>query len=149
MLLALLLRRLISLKHRHTGRLQSVFQDAFAHFTCIHKWQDLNGGGLWKGRRDNRIHSESGWCDCFEETEPEMTRGMWRRNPHENEHTQKEKERFGRSKIIVTLSLDSTHYFSIQCTQCWGDMAEIQLQNTFDSASWDEAVDLQCHTVSA
>lgn len=28
-------------------------------------------------------------------------------------------------------------------------MAEIQLQNTFDSGSRDEAVDLQCHTVSA
>lgn len=92
---------------------------------------------LTKGeeRQVNQLWEWVVWL-CFEGTEPEMqgkcgedTR--WRRNLLEN--GEKEKERFGRAKIIVTLSLDSTHYFSIQWAQCWGDMAEIQLQNTFDN----------------
>lgn len=117
----------------------------------FHMYSPMTGSerrSLQKGRRDNRINWEWVvwllWGDRARDAER-----MWRRNLYENEHTHKEKERFGRSKIIVTLSLDSTHYFSIQWAQCWRDMAEIQLQNTFDSTSWNEAVDLQCHTVSA
>ena len=37
-----------------------------------------------------------------------------RRSLQENGHRQNKRERLGRSKITVTLSVDRTHYFSIQ-----------------------------------
>lgn len=88
---------------------------------------------LWKWRKDKQIKSEWVVWLCFEGTEPEMQRECgedtrWRRSLQENGHRKKEEERFGRSKIIVTLSLDSIHYFYIQWAQCWGDMAEIHLK---------------------
>lgn len=150
MLLVLSLSRLISLKHHHRDWLHPLFQDAFAHFAHIHNWQDLNSAVYKRGGGNKWINYESGWWDsalrrqrCSENV------GKTRGGGETSKKMDTERKRFGRSKIIVTLSLDSTHYFSIQWAQCWGDMAEIQLQNTFDSGSRDEAVDLQCHTVSA
>lgn len=67
-----------------------------------------------------RIDSESGWCDSAPEGERarECREGTWGRHEVEEKNLQENghgaKERFGRFKIILTLSLDSTHYSSIQ-----------------------------------
>lgn len=124
---------------------------AFAH---IHKWQDVNSAAYYRGGETSKC-TQSGWCDfALRGRSQRCSENVRKRHEVEEKplrkrtQTEREKERFGRSKIIVTLSLDSTHYFSIQWAQCRGDMAEIQLQSKFDSGSRDEAVDLQCHTVS-
>lgn len=155
LLLALPLSHLISLKHHHMDWRQPRFQDACAHFAHIHKWQNLSDAAYKRGGETSKSTLRVGGVTLLWGDRARDAARMWGRHevqekpPRKWTQRERERERSGRSKIIVTLSLDSTHYFSIQWAQCWGDMAEIQLQNTFDSGCRDEAVDLLCHTVSA
>ena len=66
------------------------------------------------------MYSESGWCDCALRGRSQRCGENVRKTRGGGETSKKmdvtarERERFARSKIIVTLSLDSTHYFCIQ-----------------------------------